>query len=708
MKSTRQSRGRRSSARGAASRPASKAKAEPRVSSKGRNLNARPDTVDFRDQLFIPTLVEVPVERPLEEYLKCYRKATRKNVPILDQGQEGACTGFGLAAVCDYLLGTRSFGAKSEIVSARMLYEMAKRYDEWRGEDYDGSSARGAMKGWHKHGVCSELEWPYSTAEAAPDLSTSRAEDAVTRPLGAYFRVNHKDIVAMHAAIAEVGVLYATADVHTGWDDVDPKTGRIVHQPTRTGGHAFAIVGFDLNGFWIQNSWGEDWGKKGFGHLSYADWLENGYDVWVARLGAPICLDDVQVLGDKQGALRTAKVSFPDLRRHIVSIGNDGGLRKSGTYGTSEDDVRRIFAESIPAATKNWRKTRILLYAHGGLVPEENAIQRVQDYLQPLLEAEVYPVAFIWKTDFWTTLKNILEDCVKRRRPDERVGGAKDFLLDRLDDTLERLARMLGGKAVWGEMKENAALASMRETGGARLVARCLAELAANQSVEVHVAGHSAGSIFMGPLVQLLTTPEGTAIPAESLKDETGRSWEPTNGMGLTVKTCTLWAAACTTGLFKAAYLPAIQAGKLAAPTLFSLTDSAEQDDNCASIYNKSLLYLVSNAFEKEPRKFFHKDGWPILGMDKFIQKDAVLSKLVRNETIDYVLSPNAEPEGSIDAARSSHHGDFDDDRATVLATLGRILGRKTAQGDITFERSARSTGERRRKLFEQVNEKTA
>ena len=28
-----------------------------------------------------------------------------------------------------------------------MLYEMAKKYDEWEGEDYVGSSARGAIKG---------------------------------------------------------------------------------------------------------------------------------------------------------------------------------------------------------------------------------------------------------------------------------------------------------------------------------------------------------------------------------------------------------------------------------------------------------------------------------------------------------------------------------------------------------------------------------
>lgn len=50
-----------------------------------------------------------------------------------------------------------------------------------------------------------------------------RWTDAARRPLGAYFRVNNADLVAMHSAIAEAGILYATSSVHAGiasagWD----------------------------------------------------------------------------------------------------------------------------------------------------------------------------------------------------------------------------------------------------------------------------------------------------------------------------------------------------------------------------------------------------------------------------------------------------------------------------------------------------------
>jgi hypothetical protein len=65
-----------------------------------RILNARPDTLDFRDKMYQASLYEVPVKVELDEYKSW-------NVPILDQGVEGACTGFGLATVANYLLRRR-------------------------------------------------------------------------------------------------------------------------------------------------------------------------------------------------------------------------------------------------------------------------------------------------------------------------------------------------------------------------------------------------------------------------------------------------------------------------------------------------------------------------------------------------------------------------------------------------------------------------
>lgn len=624
-----------------------------------RRLNARADTVDFRDLMYVPTLVEVGTSIPLDQY----RKA---GVPILDQGSEGACTGFGLATVVHYLLRTRKVEKDSVQISPRMLYAMARRYDEWRGEAYEGSSCRGAMKGWHKHGVCAESLWRHDPGKPDFSLDNKRSSDAQARPLGAYFRVNHKDLVAMHAAISEVGVLYASASVHSGWNNV--KSNGIIQFNDKVelvGGHAFAIVAYDKTGFWIQNSWADDWGMEGFARISYEDWLKNGTDVWVARLGVPIA-SEARASAVSVGfstSSRARAYASDEVRPHVVSLGNNGQLRANGNIGTSPQDVRRILRDDFERITKGWKKRRLVLYAHGGLVGEDAAVQRVSEYRSVMLEHECYPLAFIWHTDYWSTLKNMLEDAFRQRRTEGVLDAAKDFMLDRLDDALEPLARKLSGKAEWDEMKENALAATQSASGGARLVADEVARLA-QSGVEIHVVGHSAGSIFHAPLVQRLTAPADAG------------------GLGVTLDSCTLWAPACTMALFENCYQAAIEDGRIGRFALYTLTDQAERDDNCARIYNKSLLYMVSNAFEARARiPLIRPEGVPLLGMAKFVQEHDGLKRLIKKGGATWIQSPNNLPPGTPGASASTAHGGFDDDKATVSSTLAFILGEgKAAQ----------------------------
>jgi len=649
-------------------------------------FDARPDTLDFRDRMYVPSLHEVPTRVDLNEYRQW-------GVPILNQGQEGACTGFGLATVANYLLRRRKVVPDPTPVSPRMLYEMAKRYDEYPGENYTGSSARGAMKGWNKHGVCAEAAWPYQAAGAPGGLNDERTSDALGRPLGAYFRVNHKDLVAMHSAMAEVGILYATASVHQGW--MTPGKDGVIPYPTKAlGGHAFAIVAYDERGFWIQNSWGSGWGQAGFGLLTYDDWLANSSDVWAAQLGAPVRLTKAAstAITHSAGAGRSKGYSYADLRPHIISTGNDGKLSAGGDYGTSRADVENIFRVDFQRVTRDWKTKRLFLYAHGGLVSEDTAVQRLADYRSRLLGAQVYPIAFIWHSDLWATITNILQDALHQRRPEGILDAGKDFMLDRLDDALEPLARGLSGKLLWDEMKENALHASDPD-GGARVALDEIARLVKTEEIEIHIAGHSAGSVFEAPIVRLLTAPAGV-ISSGYLKGQ--------RGYGLSIETCALWAPACTVQLFKDAYLPAIEQTRIKRFALFTLTDTAEQDDNCANIYHKSLLYMVADALEEHARIPFSPahPGEPMLGMEKWIRKDQAVLDLFKRSNADWILAPNTAPASSLKSSTARHHGDFDDDQATVNSTFARITGAAGRQGGgMSFNRSASSLQARRQGL---------
>ena len=614
-------------------------------------LNARPDTIDFRDCMYVPTLVNVPSVRSVDDF----RKA---EVEIRNQGQEGACTGFGLAVVADYLMHTRRPRKESGNVSAHMLYTMARRYDEWPGEGYDGSSARGAMKGWFQHGVCTEALWP-----ATNDTSASmqeRSADAIARPLGAYYRVNHSDLVAMHAAIAEVGVLYATAQVHEGWGDIGDD-GIIKMNENIIGGHAFAIVGYDNEGFWIQNSWGEQWGDGGFGRIGYADWLRNGTDVWVGRLGVPLKLDraalqsTAQLSGSRAGAMDEVDAYL--LRPHIISLGDNGQFDQHGRFGNSLADIAHILDEDFNRITAGWPTRRLMLYAHGGLHSESDAVEHIKHFREAFLAQQIYPLSIIWHSDLETTLGNLVKDSLQKRRPEAFLGGAKDFMFDRIDDTIEPLARNIGVKTLWEEMKQNARMASSTADGGLHQILDLLP-----QNTELHLVGHSAGAILHAHLADALAKKQRQ------------------------VDTCTLWAPACTLALFNSTYMPLLTDGKIAHMNLFILSDKAEQDDDCADVYHKSLLYLVSNALERTPHIPFRQDGEPLLGLERYL---AGLQASLP-DTLEWVVAPNRQ-EGR-NGSQAKHHGDFDDDPATVAATLMRILGVTQAPAQAKASATARPT----------------
>jgi hypothetical protein len=143
--------------------------------------------------------------------------------------------------------------------------------------------------------------------------------------------------------------------------------------------------------------------------------------------------------------------------------------------------------------------------------------------------------------------------------------------------------------------------------------------------------------------------------------------------------------------LFRSTYLPAMKKGALAKLAVFALSDKTERDDNCAKIYNKSLLYLVSAAFEKASRIPLFREGEPILGMERWI--DADLRKTFHSLGAELVLAPNNAPADSQGASDAMHHGDFDDDEKTVMSTFRRILasGTKAPAGAVRGARAASS-----------------
>jgi pimeloyl-ACP methyl ester carboxylesterase len=678
-----------------------------------RLLDARRDRLDLRDRQYQPPLASLPDQFPDNDALKTYLGAYAKADLILDQGREGACTGFGLACVINYLMWIKA-GCPREFkkASARMLYHLARMYDEWPGEDYDGSSCRGALKGWHKHGVCSEGHWPYRNEKgivAFVPPSGNWAEDAVSRTLGVYYRIDKNSVVDIQAAINEIGAVYVSSDVHKGWflDRVEAAMSfdklPVIRRPKNAkadGGHAFALVGYSKTGFIIQNSWGAHWGLGGFAILPYEDWVDFGFDAWAAALG--VARDakreitpakpasKVFLRHDARAEVKRAvgvtvgraagaekRLSQEDAYRRTLVFGNDGFVERRIVEHENADATVHELGCAIPAkwfgARRGDGRDRLVVYAHGGLNSESASLARIRA-LGSCFEANgVYPLFLTWKTGVKETIANLIEDKLAdlvrpAGGPREWLESIKDSVIEAKDRALEAAARQILVRAIWEQMKQNAAAAALTGRGGQKL-AEALGELAAQRGdkLEIHLVGHSAGAIILGHLL--------AQMPGQ-------------------VASCTLYAPACTVDFANKHYAASVEGGKLNGRKfrIHVLSDERECEDGVGP-YGKSLLYMVSRALEP-----VHKT--PILGLarcfdprfnntqqwnaehDVLRQEATAALKAWQGFWKDRPLAIESRASvsmGSDPAAGTTPavHGCFDNHAEVVDSTMALILGRK-------------------------------
>ncbi|APW38890.1 peptidase C1 [Rhodoferax koreense] len=653
-----------------------------------RTSLTKKDAADLRDRLFQPPAVSLPDEFPEQKQLTQFLPAYTGAKLILDQGREGACTGFGLTCVINYLRWVKGgWPAEMESVSPRMLYTLARRHDEYEGENYDGSSCRGALKGWFNNGVCLESSWPYEPEKSNP-AKYGFATQATQNTLGVYYRIDTKSITDMQAAIHQHLAIFVSAFTHAGWDDVPwvkkpPKQHadlpRIAFdgRPATGGGHAFALVGFNAHGFILQNSWGTKWGAGGFAVISYLDWLANGMDAWVVSLGVPgVVAGRLAVAQGTAGALAGAdKTKWWDTGlayQHSVVLGNDGRVSRYLT----EDEQPRKLQKQVYALPDEWfraqksAKKRLVLYVHGGLNSEADAIKRASAMGRFFVANGCYPLFLVWKTGLFESIGDIISDRFKRQ---PTMAGAGEWFSEKTDLLIEKTIGRPLARPIWSEMKENAELAFAPRRGG-ELLLDALQALAATwgEQFELHLMGHSAGSIALGHLL--------TALAAR-------QNAQRDDGLGGRLTSINLYAPACSVAFANAKY--ASNANVMDRLYLDVLSDRVERGDNVASIYRKSLLYFVSNCLESDLRA-------PILGLDRI--NDTAYSGWDGSSDTGEALStwrtaaaqaqlasrtslvgddriPVALEVGGAPVLQPAGHGSFDNDITVVTRTLRRITG---------------------------------
>ena len=172
--------------------------------------------------------------------------------PILDQGQEGACVGFGWTAevlatpVAVDLNKVKAAVPHDPTAFAQYVYHTAKTLDEWPGENYDGTSVLAGAKAIVGAGFMKEYRWAFGI------------DDVID-------------------AIIHKGPVVLGIEWHDGMYEA-PNGVLKVSGPV-VGGHCIAAVGYrtaesakaGVESVILQNSWGPNWGDHGLAEISKDD-----------------------------------------------------------------------------------------------------------------------------------------------------------------------------------------------------------------------------------------------------------------------------------------------------------------------------------------------------------------------------------------------------------------------------------------------------
>ena len=183
---------------------------------------------------------------------------------VADQGDRETCAGFAIASGHDWM------GDEAELRSAEDVIWAARQMRPGHG---DAVSVQAALDGLEANEHASEPAWPYGIPHwssgrpaAALESANRRAFPRWRRLATAGFELIRDELVEGNAVVLTAGV------VLNAWQEpgvlIDAPPGEKV-----PGNHAVLVVGASEKGerveaLKVKNSWGSNWGNRGYALLS--------------------------------------------------------------------------------------------------------------------------------------------------------------------------------------------------------------------------------------------------------------------------------------------------------------------------------------------------------------------------------------------------------------------------------------------------------
>jgi len=246
-----------------------------------RTYGWQPDLPDRRDIVYT-AVHKVPRKLP--------KKADLRPLcpPVENQGELGSCTAHALTGALEVLEKKDSLPV---VQMSRLFVYYNERALEHTVSSDSGAMIRDGIKTLAKQGACAESLWPYSTAKFKAKPAAKCYTQALNHQITSYQRILSLD--EMRSCLADGFPFVFGFTVYESFESQSvAKSGKLSMPGARertVGGHAVLAVGYDdaQKRFTVRNSWGADWGVKGYFTMPY-DYLASrdlADDLWTIRRG---------------------------------------------------------------------------------------------------------------------------------------------------------------------------------------------------------------------------------------------------------------------------------------------------------------------------------------------------------------------------------------------------------------------------------------
>ena len=243
------------------------------------NYNIVKDTPDLRDKIFVPSVIKNVSQLPSSVDLRPLMS------PIVNQGELGSCTANAIVSGLREYIELRTNLATFVRLSRLFLYYEERVIEKTVNSD-SGAQIRDGMSVLQKIGVCPELLDPYIINIFTNKPTVIDLQTAGKYKISNYYRVNTLNDLKL--ALAEGLPVVLGIMVYESFEsDSVAKTGLVpmpnISQEQLLGGHAVCAVGYNDNKGYVvvRNSWGVEWGDKGYFYLPYSYIVPNlTTDMW--------------------------------------------------------------------------------------------------------------------------------------------------------------------------------------------------------------------------------------------------------------------------------------------------------------------------------------------------------------------------------------------------------------------------------------------